>query len=136
MRSKNKIKLCHVINYVFMYRVPGIHIITDVICGFPTEELADFQQTYDLVEKYKFQSLFINQFFPRPGTPAAKMKQISTIERKRRTKVMSELFHSYSTHENKVGQTHQVLFTEISHDSLSNVSHNKFYDQVRKAIFF
>ena len=29
-----------------------------------------------LVEEYKFPSLFINQFFPRPGTPAAKMPKI------------------------------------------------------------
>lgn len=29
-----------------------------------------------LVEEYKFPSLFINQFFPRPGTPAAKMPRI------------------------------------------------------------
>lgn len=29
-----------------------------------------------LVEKYKFPSLFINQFYPRPGTPAAKMHQV------------------------------------------------------------
>ncbi len=73
-----------------------------MICGFPTEELVDFQQTYDLVAKYKFQSLFINQFFPRPGTPAAKMRQVHTNERKRRTKIMSELFHSYTTHDHKV----------------------------------
>lgn len=29
-----------------------------------------------LVEEYKFPSLFINQFYPRPGTPAAKMEQV------------------------------------------------------------
>jgi threonylcarbamoyladenosine tRNA methylthiotransferase CDKAL1 len=85
--------------------------------------LEDFQQTYDLVNKYKFQSLFINQFFPRPGTPAAKMRQIATNERKRRTKIISELFHSYSNHDQKIGEKFKVLVTEISHDSLH-------YDQV------
>lgn len=34
----------------------------------------------DLVREYKFPSLFINQFYPRPGTPAAKMKRIPTQE--------------------------------------------------------
>jgi threonylcarbamoyladenosine tRNA methylthiotransferase CDKAL1 len=29
-----------------------------------------------LVEEYKFPSLFINQFYPRPGTPAAKAEQV------------------------------------------------------------
>ena len=36
----------------------------------------DFEETRELVEEYKFPSLFINQFFPRPGTPAAKMNRV------------------------------------------------------------
>lgn len=40
----------------------------------------DFQETLDLVQHYKFPSLFINQFFPRPGTPAAKMARVSPQE--------------------------------------------------------
>ena len=57
-------------------RVPGITIATDIICGFPGETDQDFQETVKLVEEYKFPSLFINQFYPRPGTPAAKMEQV------------------------------------------------------------
>ena len=57
-------------------RVPGITLATDIICGFPGETDQDFQETVKLVEEYKFPSLFINQFYPRPGTPAAKMAQI------------------------------------------------------------
>nr|XP_044632934.1 threonylcarbamoyladenosine tRNA methylthiotransferase isoform X2 [Equus asinus] len=57
-------------------KVPGITIATDIICGFPGETNQDFQETVKLVEEYKFPSLFINQFYPRPGTPAAKMEQV------------------------------------------------------------
>lgn len=57
-------------------RVPGITLATDIICGFPGETDQDFQETVKLVEEYKFPSLFINQFYPRPGTPAAKMAQV------------------------------------------------------------
>ena len=32
----------------------------------------------NIVELFKFPSLFINQFYPRPGTPAARMKRIDT----------------------------------------------------------
>ena len=42
--------------------------------------LQDFEQTLQLVKRYKFPSLFINQFYPRPGTPAARMKRIPTQE--------------------------------------------------------
>ena len=48
-------------------KVPGITIATDIICGFPTETEDDFEETLELIKKYKFPSLFINQFFPRPG---------------------------------------------------------------------
>ncbi len=54
-------------------KVPGLTVATDIICGFPTETEQDFDETMILCRKYRFPSLFINQFFPRPGTPAAKM---------------------------------------------------------------
>lgn len=57
-------------------RVPGISIATDIICGFPTETEEDFSETLRVCEKYKFPSLFINQFYPRKGTPAARMPKI------------------------------------------------------------
>lgn len=34
----------------------------------------------DLIRKYQFASLFINQFFPRPGTIAAKMPRLPPDE--------------------------------------------------------
>ena len=64
-----------------------------------------------LVEEYKFASLFINQFFPRPGTPAAKMQRIPANIVKKRTKRVSELFQSYFPYNHKVGDgncTHVV----------------------------
>ncbi|XP_061196198.1 threonylcarbamoyladenosine tRNA methylthiotransferase-like [Saccostrea echinata] len=111
-------------------RVPGVTIATDVICGFPTETEEDFEETLKLVEEYKFPSLFINQFFPRPGTPAAKMPRIPAQQVKQRTKKISELFHSYRPYDHKINEIQEVLVTEISHDQQFFVGHNKFYDQV------
>ncbi|VDP99137.1 unnamed protein product [Trichobilharzia regenti] len=50
-------------------------IATDIICGFPNETENDFNQTVQLIEKYHFPVLHINQFFARPGTPAANMQR-------------------------------------------------------------
>uniref|UniRef100_A0A8V5G5A7 tRNA-t(6)A37 methylthiotransferase n=1 Tax=Melopsittacus undulatus TaxID=13146 RepID=A0A8V5G5A7_MELUD len=83
-------------------KVPGITIATDIICGFPGETEEDFQETVKLVEQYRFPSLFINQFYPRPGTPAAKMHQVPAAVKKQRTKDLSQLFHSYSPYDHKV----------------------------------
>ncbi|NXP27171.1 CDKAL methylthiotransferase, partial [Scytalopus superciliaris] len=111
-------------------KVPGITIATDIICGFPGETDEDFQETVKLVEQYRFPSLFINQFYPRPGTPAAKMPQVPASVKKQRTKDLSQLFHSYNPYDHKVGERQRVLVTEESFDSNYYVAHNPFYEQV------
>ncbi|XP_068179865.1 threonylcarbamoyladenosine tRNA methylthiotransferase [Antennarius striatus] len=111
-------------------RVSGITIATDVICGFPGETEEDFRETMDLVKLYRFPSLFINQFYSRPGTPAAKMEQVPAHIKKQRTKELSQLFHSYNTYDHKVGERQHVLVTEESFDAQYYVAHNKFYEQV------
>ncbi|XP_010217250.1 PREDICTED: threonylcarbamoyladenosine tRNA methylthiotransferase-like [Tinamus guttatus] len=83
-------------------KVPGITIATDIICGFPGETDEDFQETMKLVDQYRFPSLFINQFYPRPGTPAAKMHQVPAAVKKQRTKDLSQLFHSYNPYDHKI----------------------------------
>ncbi|CAH3173524.1 unnamed protein product [Porites lobata] len=119
----------HVVDFL-KERVPGVTIATDIICGFPTETWEDFQETVALVERYKFPSLFINQFYPRPGTPAARMKRLPTEEVKRRTREVSKVFHGYHPYDHKVGEQQTVLITEDSKDGAHFVGHNKFYDQV------
>ncbi|XP_014784145.1 threonylcarbamoyladenosine tRNA methylthiotransferase isoform X2 [Octopus bimaculoides] len=119
----------HVVDFL-KEKVPGITIATDIICGFPTETNEDFNESLALVKEYQFPSLFINQFFPRPGTPAAKMTRVDPQEVKKRTKAMSELFQSYYPYSHKVGEKHTVLVTEISFDQNFYVGHNKYYEQV------
>ena len=73
--------------------VPGVTIATDIICGFPTETEDDFGETVALCDRYRFPSLFINQFFPRPGTPAARMQRAATAQEvKGRTRRLNDLF--------------------------------------------
>ncbi|GIY34804.1 threonylcarbamoyladenosine tRNA methylthiotransferase [Caerostris extrusa] len=111
-------------------KVPGITIATDIICGFPTETTEDFQETMNLVKEFHFPVLFINQFFPRPGTPAAQMKRVPGNEVKQRTKALSEYFQSYTCYDKNLGSIQNVLVTEISHDKKHYVGHNKYYEQV------
>lgn len=111
-------------------KVEGINIATDIICGFPTETEDDFDQTMSLVEKYKFSSLFINQFYPRPGTPAAKMKRIPTQIVKQRSRQLSKLFESYFPYDGLEGQIYDILVTEESTDKRFWVGHNNFYHQI------
>lgn len=128
-REYTRAEFEYVVNFL-SERVPGLTIATDIICGFPTETEMDFEETMMLCRKYKFPSLFINQFFSRPGTPAARMPKVPTQEVKMRTKKLSDFFQSYEPYGHKVGLLQKVLVTEISHDKRYYVSHNKFYEQV------
>jgi tRNA-2-methylthio-N6-dimethylallyladenosine synthase len=51
--------------------IPGLSVSTDVIVGFPGETEDDFTATMEVVEQARFDSAFMFQFSPRPGTPAA-----------------------------------------------------------------
>ncbi|KAF5294917.1 hypothetical protein FQR65_LT10629 [Abscondita terminalis] len=119
----------HVVTFL-KDRIDGMTIATDIICGFPTETEQDFEDTLSLCAKHKFPSLFINQFYPRAGTPAALMSRIPAQEVKQRTKKLTDLFYTYEPYNHKVGEQQEILVTELSHDKNHYVGHNKFYEQV------
>jgi len=113
-----------------MEKVPNIHIATDIICGFPTETDEEFEETLTLLQKYKFITLNISQFYPRPGTPAALMPQINTKIKKERSRKVTELFESYQPYEKFIGKVFDVLCTDTSYHENYYVAHNKYYHQV------
>ncbi|MBT8208160.1 MAG: tRNA (N6-isopentenyl adenosine(37)-C2)-methylthiotransferase MiaB [Acidimicrobiia bacterium] len=51
--------------------MPDLTVSTDIIVGFPGETEADFQDTLDVVAAARFDSAYMFQYSPRPGTPAA-----------------------------------------------------------------
>jgi tRNA-2-methylthio-N6-dimethylallyladenosine synthase len=53
---------------------PGISLSSDFIVGFPGETEADFEQLIRLVEDVGFDASFSFVFSPRPGTPAAALR--------------------------------------------------------------
>ena len=111
-------------------RVPGITIATDIICGFPGETEEDWEMTMALCRKYDFIELHLSQFYPRPGTPAARMKKVNSREVKRRSRELTNYIESYLPHGALVGTTQRVWVTDIAKDGISLVAHTKSYVQV------
>jgi threonylcarbamoyladenosine tRNA methylthiotransferase CDKAL1 len=107
-------------------RVPQCTIATDIICGFPTESEEDFAQTLTLVQQNIFPIMNISQFYPRPGTLAARMQRIPTQEVKRRSTMLIELFRSQRPYDALVGTTQPVWFSDRNEDGLL-VGHTKSY---------
>ena len=115
-------------------RVPGMTIATDIICGFPTETESDFERTMTLVGDYRLAITNISQFYPRPGTPAAKMKRINTQVVKNRSRRLTKLFESFTPYTDLVGKRMKVWFcTEDGQDGdgqKCSIGHNKSYVKV------
>ena len=119
----------------FLDGVPNITIATDIICGFPTEKRENFQETLNLVEKYKFPVINISQFYPRPGTVAAKWKKIDTKEVHYRSKALDELFNSYSNYKHLLNTEQRVWVHDTNEETKNKkenmmVAHNKSYVKV------
>jgi len=108
-------------------KVPSVAIATDIICGFPGETVDDHRMTLDLVRRNTFPILNISQFYPRPGTPAARMTLLPTQEVKRRSTEVTRLFKSQHPYASLVGTTGRVWFSQTSDDGMSTVGHTKSY---------
>ncbi len=53
--------------------IPDVAVSTDVIVGFPGETDEDFEATLAVVRRARFDSAYLFQYSPRPGTVAAAM---------------------------------------------------------------
>ena len=119
----------------FIEGVPDITLATDIICGFPTETKENFEETLNLVEKYKFPVINISQFYPRPGTVAAKWKKIDTKEVHNRSKTLAELFKSYSHYKHLLNTEQRVWIHDLNEEEKNKeenmmVGHNKSYVKI------
>jgi tRNA-2-methylthio-N6-dimethylallyladenosine synthase len=52
--------------------VPGVHLSTDIIVGFPSETGEEYLQTEDLMRQVEFDTAFIFKYSARRGTAAAR----------------------------------------------------------------
>ncbi|KAG2321730.1 hypothetical protein Bca52824_014943 [Brassica carinata] len=110
--------------------VPGMQIATDIICGFPGETDEDFSQTVGLIKDYKFAQVHISQFYPRPGTPAAKMKKVQSKIVKQRSRELTCVFEAFAPYTGIEGKEERIWITEIATDGVHLVGHTKGYIQV------
>jgi len=108
----------------------GITISTDIIVGFPTEMKKDFEETVELLKRVKPDFLNLSKYWPRKGTRANDMKQLSRDIIAARSKKVAELYSKMLKEKNKklVGQTCNVIFTEERNDF--SIGRNERYQPV------
>jgi threonylcarbamoyladenosine tRNA methylthiotransferase MtaB len=112
-RMKRRHSRQHAIDFCAQLRRlrPDIALGADLIAGFPTETDEMFARSLDLVDACGLTFLHVFPYSPRPGTPAARMPQVSrdTVrERARRLRVTGEAMLQKRL-ASESGHTRQVL---------------------------
>jgi threonylcarbamoyladenosine tRNA methylthiotransferase CDKAL1 len=114
-------------------KVPDMVIATDIICGFPGESDEEWEKTMSLVKKYNFPILNISQFYPRPGTPAARMRRVRTQTVKARSRELTRLFESQKPYAETMSQRRNLrvlIGNEVNEKFQQSVGHTKGYVKV------
>jgi len=90
---------------------PDIVFGADIIAGFPTEDEDMFRRSLDLVEECDIAFLHVFPYSPRPGTPAAKMPQVSrTLVKERAARLRDKGAETYARNlARQCGRTHSIL---------------------------
>jgi tRNA-2-methylthio-N6-dimethylallyladenosine synthase len=96
---------------------PGITIGSDFIVGFPNESEADFEATMQLVRDCHIDQSFSFIYSPRPGTPAANVRDLvpANVKHQRLERLQSLLReHGAAISEAMVGTRQRVLVEKPS----------------------
>jgi tRNA-2-methylthio-N6-dimethylallyladenosine synthase len=97
---------------------PGLCISSDFIVGFPGETERDFEATQKLIDEIGFDDSFSFLYSPRPGTPAAELRDDTPREVKleRLTRLQRQIeTHARRISEGMVGRRERVLVEGASH---------------------
>lgn len=103
--------------------IQSVSLSTDIICGFPGETEAEFNDTLDLIKQVRYETAFMYYYSPREGTAAATMPgQIDEEIRKARLAKLIEVQNGIGLEESLklVGQTLEVL---VESEAARNVGH-------------
>jgi tRNA-2-methylthio-N6-dimethylallyladenosine synthase len=118
--------------------IPDCAITTDVIVGFPSESEKDFKDTYEMMQKIKFDSAFIFKYSTRPFTKASQMKDDVSMEaKKERNHVLLNLQAKISERKTNalIGNIENVLGLSIAKkkpDSSNDLSATYIKARTRK----
>jgi threonylcarbamoyladenosine tRNA methylthiotransferase MtaB len=90
---------------------PEIAFGADLIAGFPTEDEAMFQRSLDLIGECDLAFVHVFPYSPRPGTPAARMPQLSgTVVSERAARLRETAACAHRRHlEARIGRPLSVL---------------------------
>lgn len=115
-------------------KIPGVALSTDVIVGFSSETEAEFQDTYDLMQRVEFDSAFIFKYSERKNTIAARKLADDIPEDAKTDRIMRintlQKEISFKKNQAHIGQIHSILIeneeaTKTKNHSVGRMDNNK-----------
>jgi threonylcarbamoyladenosine tRNA methylthiotransferase MtaB len=97
--------------------VPDVNVTTDVIVGFPLEDVRAFERTLELMDTAEISRVHTFSYSPRPGTAAEALgDRIPPEEKKRRSRECRGRSEVRSRHHRtaKLGAPQQVLIDKVA----------------------
>lgn len=90
----------------------NFRVTTDIIVGFPSETMDDFQKSLELIEKLGIEMVYLGKYSPREGTASSKLNEtVSSKEKESRQIQVNEIVNKIrlAKHEKIIGSTLKVL---------------------------
>lgn len=104
---------------------PKISITSDIIVGFPGETQKDYQETIDMMEKIRFDSVFSFKYSDRRGTAALELTgRVPEAEKTKRLKELQTLQDRHTQEKNTglEGSVQEVLVEGRSRNSVQDLT--------------
>jgi threonylcarbamoyladenosine tRNA methylthiotransferase CDKAL1 len=112
--------------------VPKVTVATDIIVGYPTEKEEDYWATLNMIRQVSPDAINISKFWPRSKTPAAKLKAIPGEEVKRRSKILTDIFHNIARMQNErwIQWEGNIIIDEKGKTDNQWIGRNESYKQI------
>jgi tRNA-2-methylthio-N6-dimethylallyladenosine synthase len=115
-------------------RIKGVVLSNDIIVGFPGETESQFQETVNLIEELRFDTVHVAAYSPRSGTIAAREMADNVLpgEKKRRLQVLEKL------QEDIAGKINAELKQRVVEVLVEGKESEKWYGRTKtdKIVFF
>ena len=111
---------------------PEIEFSSDFIIGYPGETEEDFNETIALMKKVEFINSYSFVYSPRPGTPAANLKEIDKELAKERLKIFQEISNQINKNKKKklLKKEVEVLFENKMKNQNKYFGRDKYLNSV------
>jgi threonylcarbamoyladenosine tRNA methylthiotransferase CDKAL1 len=113
-------------------KFPQTTFATDIIVGFPGETDEDNWQTVTTIRQSSFDVINLSKFWSRPGTKAARMKQLPTEVIKHRSKVITDICHNIFRLQNErwLGWEGSIIIDEVGKEENQFIGRNFSYKPI------